>query len=320
MINQRLYDLTYKTYFASYGKWKRTNNSCWNFLFRCSVAFGQRFFSKGYLSAIQKRPVYGLNTDGSRKEKIVVSLTTFPARIDKVWITIETVMRQTVKPDAIELWLSREQFPGEEKDLPEKLLAQTKRGLSICFCDGDLRSHKKYYYAMQQHPNDIIITVDDDLFYPSDTIEILMQEHRKNPLNTVGVSNTLIEKENFMKPIDWKMHQSVCRSGINVGIVGGSGSLYPPGVLDKRAFDQQKIRELSFLADDQWLTVMTYMNHRKITTVGRLPFLISVPDTQAQALTYSNNSSASEINNNTQWEKTISCYEKELSDWISQFR
>lgn len=320
MVSQLLYNLTYKIYFAFYQKWKRTNNRCWEFLFRCAAAFGQRFFPRGYLKAIQKKPVWGLNTDKGRKEKIIVSLTTFPARIGEVWITIETIMRQTVKPDEIELWLSREQFPNGERDIPAKLLEQTKRGLTICFCEEDLRSHKKYYYAMQQHPDDIIITVDDDLFYPSDTIEILMQEYRRNPLDAVGVSNTLIEKENFIRPIDWKMHHSACRSGINVGIVGGSGSLYPPGVLDKRAFDQQKIRELSFFADDQWLTVMTYMNHRRITTVGRLPFLISVPNTQAQALTHSNNSVVSEINNNTQWEKTISCYEKELSHWISQFR
>ena len=34
-----------------------------------------------------------------REQKIIVSLTTFPKRIDSVWITIETLLRQTVKPD-----------------------------------------------------------------------------------------------------------------------------------------------------------------------------------------------------------------------------
>ena len=53
----------------------------------------------------------GINKDTNRKEKIIVSLTSFPGRINEVWICIESLMRQTFKPDAIELWLSLKQFP-----------------------------------------------------------------------------------------------------------------------------------------------------------------------------------------------------------------
>ena len=44
-------------------------------------------------------------------EEVIVSLTTFPARISTVWITIETIFRQEVMPDRIVLWLAKEQFP-----------------------------------------------------------------------------------------------------------------------------------------------------------------------------------------------------------------
>ena len=52
------------------------------------------------------------------------------------------------------MWLAKEQFENIE-DLPQELKEQQKRGLTIRFCD-DLRSHKKYYYVLQENPNDIV--------------------------------------------------------------------------------------------------------------------------------------------------------------------
>lgn len=58
----------------------------------------------------------------SEGEKIIVSLTSFPARINIVVKTIKTLLTQTLKPDAVILWLAPEQFPNGEKDLPQELL------------------------------------------------------------------------------------------------------------------------------------------------------------------------------------------------------
>ena len=75
----------------------------------------------------------GINTK-KRKEKIIVSLTSYPKRINVVWITIETLLQQTVKPDEVILWLADSQFK-EIEELPEELKALQKRGLTIRFCD-----------------------------------------------------------------------------------------------------------------------------------------------------------------------------------------
>ena len=78
----------------------------------------------------------------NQKSDLIVSLTTFPARIDKMWIIIECMLRQSYKPDKIILWLSKEQF-NNLGILPKSLLKLRNRGLEIELCDGDLRSHKK---------------------------------------------------------------------------------------------------------------------------------------------------------------------------------
>src|SRR5699024_12638905 len=65
------------------------------------------------------------------------------------------LLRQTYPPDKIILWLAKEQFEGRNT-LPNNLLDLEKRGLEIVFCDEDLRSHKKYYYAIKKFSKDIL--------------------------------------------------------------------------------------------------------------------------------------------------------------------
>ena len=55
--------------------------------------------------------------------------------------------------------------------------------MKIEFKDEDLRSHKKYYYTIKEYPDDIMITVDDDIFYRSDMIAKLMAYHKKDSIS-----------------------------------------------------------------------------------------------------------------------------------------
>ena len=112
--------------------------------------------------------------------RIVVSLTSYPARIHSVYRVIDNILSQTRKPDRILLWLAESQFPEKERNLPGELMKETERGLEIRWCR-DLRPHKKYLYAMKEFPEDILITVDDDLVYPDDMIDVLYQSYVKHP-------------------------------------------------------------------------------------------------------------------------------------------
>jgi hypothetical protein len=121
----------------------------------------------------------GINKTEKRDKKFIVSLTSFPARVDDIWIAIETILRQSFKPDAIILWLSEEQFEGIE--LPASLTDLERRGLTIRFVPGDIRSHKKYKYALEEFPNDYIITLDDDLYYDKDLLQNLVDLKKNYP-------------------------------------------------------------------------------------------------------------------------------------------
>ena len=100
------------------------------------------FISKLERQYIKNLSVNGLSLNETpRDEKIIVSLTSFPARIDCVGYSIKSLFNQTVKPDRIILWLATEQF--ENQEMPELLETLKSKGLEIRFCE-DLKSHKKY--------------------------------------------------------------------------------------------------------------------------------------------------------------------------------
>lgn len=77
----------------------------------------------------------------SRSPELVVSFTSFPARIEDAWIAADSLMRQDVPPDAVVLVLSQEEFPDQE--VPRSLRLMQRRGLEILWVDRDLRSFKK---------------------------------------------------------------------------------------------------------------------------------------------------------------------------------
>ena len=84
--------------------------------------------------------------DGS--EKVMISLTSFPARINEVKYTIYSLLNQTYKPNKIVLWLGEDKFINKESDLPKELLDFTQKGLSIKFVK-DLRSYTKLIPALK---------------------------------------------------------------------------------------------------------------------------------------------------------------------------
>ena len=111
-----------------------------------------------------------------REEKVVVSLTSFPERINTVVKTIKTLLNQSMKPDEVILWLAPEQFPNKEADLPKELLDLRQYGLTIDWYK-DIRSYKKIIPALKKFPNAVIITTDDDIYYAEDTVESLYKSY-----------------------------------------------------------------------------------------------------------------------------------------------
>jgi hypothetical protein len=211
----------------------------------------------------------GLNTK-KRDKQIVLSLTSFPGRIQDVWIVVECLFRQTFKSDKIILWLSESQFKGIE--LPKLLIDQQKRGLEIRYVQSDLKSHKKYIYALNQFKNDYIITVDDDLYYDNKLIQnlIVLKEKYPNALPTNRAH--LIKFESNQKVSiysKWFHNYATEKESFLLVPTGGFGTMYEYNQMHHTFYDQSLIMELAPCADDLWLKVQTLLKNVQIITNSR---------------------------------------------------
>lgn len=75
---------------------------------------------------------------------------------------------------------------GRLNDLPEELRKLTANGVKFKFVPENFRSHKKYYYVFREYPDHKVITVDDDLIYPRNTIERLLSLSYQYPDTVCG--------------------------------------------------------------------------------------------------------------------------------------
>ncbi|MGA4718495.1 glycosyltransferase family A protein [Fictibacillus nanhaiensis] len=210
-------------------------------------------------------------TKKNTEPRIIISLTTFPPRMKKLWMVIESLLRQTHKPNKIILWLAHSQFPTMN-NIDKKILEMQKRGLEIRFCD-DLLSHKKYFYAMQEYSNDIIVTVDDDIFYPEDMIETLLNKHQKYPDCVVcyRAHRITISKGRIKKYREWDYSSRNILGPDNLLMATGCGGvLYPPKSMNMEVFNIDAIKELCPNADDLWLKCMGFMNDTKTVKISKV--------------------------------------------------
>ena len=194
----------------------------------------------------------------SNKSDLIVSFTSFPARIDRLWLVVESIFRQKYKPDKLILWLSKEQFASLDS-LPKSLLKQQQRGLEIKLVDGDIRSYKKYYYTLKSYPNSDFIIIDDDVFYTSDFIFNLVENHNKHKGSIVfnRGHRLVFNKSNVLPYTDWQPLLESEGPSINIFATGVGGVYYPANSLHHEALNVKAFTEYCPQADDVWLYVAT---------------------------------------------------------------
>jgi hypothetical protein len=223
---------------------------------------------------------YGLNKE-KRDFELIVTLTAIPSRIDNIWITLESIFRQSYKPDRIILWLSNEEF--ENTSLPNSLLELKEKGLEICFCE-NLRSHNKYYHTVVNNPNATIITIDDDIIYPENIIFNLIKMHQEFPQAVCSNMVHLVTYNNgkLIPYVKWKAtYKKILKPSHKLIQLGVCGVLYPPKVLPAICFDKALIKQLSFGSDDVWLNTMCLLNNTPIVTNKTFnKYFVAVRDTQ----------------------------------------
>lgn len=250
-------------------------------------------------------------TTTKRKQKIIISLTTYPERINNIQYTIYSLLTQTLKADEIILWLSDDEFPNKEENILSNILKLKKNGLTIKWCK-NIKSYKKLIPALQEYSNDIIITADDDIYYPENWLKILYETHKQHPENIIAHRSkkiTLNDKKEISSYNNWQIiKENNNASYLNFFTTGG-GTLFPPHSLNSEVFNEEEYTDLTPYSDDIWFWAMAILNKTKI----------EVPPNNIARITYTTPERDVLNNVNTLWYYNKKHNDKQLHNILNKY-
>lgn len=203
-----------------------------------------------------------IDVSPQRDTTIIVSLTSYGKRVKgSVIYTIYSLLKQTVQPERIVLWLNEKEY--NDKNLPVKLRFLCKYGLEIRYCR-DIRSYTKIIHSLSAFPDKHIITADDDIYYTRDFIDEFLKAHQQNPHAIItGIAKMPILKGDEKHPtpyITWPEYHHVSVSfkydKTKIFPLGIGGVLYPSNIFDDEVLNESIFTSLCPKADDIWLYIM----------------------------------------------------------------
>lgn len=189
-------------------------------------------------------------------QKIIVSLTSFPAAIPYAIEAIQSVLSGSILPDKLVLYLTFSQF--DENNIPQELqkLAEHNPLFEIRNYNEDIRSYRKLIPALIDFPDDIIVTIDDDIHYHADMLRDLVRLHKQYPDAIIAhrVRHVKLNapyrkwrKYHWYDFVFKRIHFSYLAMQ-----TGGAGTLYPPHSLDKKMLDPALFMDMAPTNDDIW--------------------------------------------------------------------
>lgn len=224
---------------------------------------------KIYRCVLNSDMEYGLCKDSKRGYQVIVSLTTFPSRFPYIDLCLKSLILQSEKPDRIIVYLGSD-VDGSE--LPDHMKQFGKYGVEFRYDkEKNLKSHKKYFYAMQEFPEAVVVTADDDIVYPSDWLRSLLNSYEKYP-NAISARRVHLmrkTKQNILESYNhwFDQYRKLREPSHTLLATGNSGILYPPHCLDARVFNVKEIVDICYDADDIWLKCMAILCNTKVVWV-----------------------------------------------------
>lgn len=189
-----------------------------------------------------------------KRPRIVVSLTSIPPRLPNLWQTLDTIANQTLLPDMIYLNLptSSSRFSADTYDIPASLADTLPVPIKINRCK-DFGPATKLLGVLphEKDPDTLIITIDDDMGYPSDTIlDLLTRFQKGGQLAAVAYAGQMVDNDHGKLKV--RTAASMYMSTASVDILEAfRGVLYKRGWFDASI---EEIPEECRSTDDIWIS------------------------------------------------------------------
>jgi hypothetical protein len=219
----------------------------------------------------------------------IVSLTSYGERLSSVHHVIYSLLNQSVRPVKIILNISFADEHLVSEKIKQCVILQL---IEIHFCE-DLKSYKKLIPTLNRFPEHVIITADDDVFYPSDWLKVLWNAHLRQPQSVICLRAHRINFTSAYKPDSYRSWDKNIQGDLMDGYVdlmpvGIGGILYPISSLHSSVFNKERFLKLSPFADDLWFFVMASLNGTRICKPKYVRRFFPLLGSQKVALFHSN--------------------------------
>lgn len=258
--------------------------------FRRLASHGRDAYLQGLIAwrwGLRRRNATSAQSSHGLPAPLILSLTSFPARYATLELTLKSLLQQSVRPDRVILWITKE----HQDSLTPKILALRAAGLEIGDCDNSLRSHNKYIHSRRLYPDAFIATADDDTYYWPGWLAELIADYdpQQRVIPCHRVHRIALGADGRPAPYrHWQWEAPALAADALVFPTGVGGVLYPPGCLHAEVDDTERILALCPRADDIWLYWMAQRQgflFRRTTQGRSLHHWLS---SQAQGLMWGN--------------------------------
>lgn len=226
--------------------------------------------ARGCANALRAEARWAANSlrpaDGWRPHSLgaplIVSLTSSPRRFPTLALTLKTLLTQSVRPDSVVLWLTREDhalLPGEVRSL---------HGLTIRHAP-DIGPYKKIIPALEKSPGAFIAVADDDIYYPSDWLADLTAAYEpgRKEIPCHYALRIVHTRAGVASPMQWPAYDHAAASQATFPVCGG-GVLYPPFGLHADTTSRNTFQQLSPASVDLWLFWMAQRAGYRYCKIG----------------------------------------------------
>jgi len=206
-----------------------------------------------------------------QKKQIIVSLTSFPAAIPYAKDAIKSILVGNTLPDKVVLYLTFSQFKDSKIPLELMALANNNPLFEIRNYKEDIRSYRKLIPALNDFPNEIIVTIDDDVRYHKNMLRRLLSRHKKYPNAIIGHRIRRIKLNARYRK--WKCYKRVSlltrsfKPSYRNLQIGVGGVLYPPHSLSEEMLEPEIFMELAPTVDDIWFWAAAVAKGTKIAPI-----------------------------------------------------
>ena len=220
-------------------------------------------------------------------DRIHISLTTIPERINLIKPTIDSLLKQDYHNYKICLWLPNKTLRDGTSfsELPDFVKHEK---IEINFVE-DLGSITKIYYELERHDG-YVANADDDVIYPTKWLSTLWKYAKQYPDCAIAFRGRRFRDSGDLKYNNTRVLASHILKTVNeVHIVTGTwGALYHKGLFTDKFFTYKDYIKVYQKVDDIWITAMLNIAHTKILVVPMKEKILPTNVSKVNALWTSN--------------------------------